>query len=186
MLKNLKTLYQLPITHANTHILTHKDTDTHNHTHTQPTHTILQHSTYIIIMKTDPHKTHKLTIHLSYPRPHLLISHFPIQDWTTTQPSPPGVAGQGIILKHALFFFLVVLEKVEASLSSGTPRVYQGDCGATKATHDTPGVNEFLPTTGGTSPPGHSPTHVDRAVLSLFGRRARLGREGSDDHSYSH
>ena len=121
----------------------------------------------------------------NHPRQHPLISHFPIQDWTTTQPSPPGVAGQGIVLKHALFF-LVVLEGVKASLSSGTPRVYQDDCGATKATHDTPGVNEFLPTTGGTSPPGHSPTHVDRAVLSLFGRRARLGREGSDDHSYSH
>jgi len=80
-----------------THILTHKDTDTHNHTHTQPTHTILQHSTYIIIMKTDPHKTHKLTTPIS-PTPDLLISHFPIQDWTTTQPSPPGVAGQGIVL----------------------------------------------------------------------------------------
>merc|ERR1712166_606626 len=48
-------------------------------------------------MKTDPHKTHKLTTPIS-PTPDLLISHFPIQDWTTTQPSPPGVAGQGIVL----------------------------------------------------------------------------------------
>ena len=85
------------------------------------------------------------------------------------------------------FFFLVVLEGVKSrSPSSGTPRVYQGDRGATKATHDTLSVNEFLLKTGGTSLPGHSPTHVDQADSELFRRRARLGREGSDDHSYPH
>jgi len=51
--------------HQHTHILTHKNTHSHKHTHTHTTHTTLQHSTYIIIMNTDSHKTHKLTTLIS-------------------------------------------------------------------------------------------------------------------------
>ena len=50
-----------------THTSSHTKIQTHTTTHTgtQPTHTMLQHSTYINIMKTDPPKTHKLTTLIS-------------------------------------------------------------------------------------------------------------------------
>jgi len=105
-------------------------------------------------MKNNPHKLTTPRTHLSYSRPLPLI--------LSSQSSPNRVVGRGIVLDTTRPFFLVVLEGVNArSPSSGTPRVYQGDCGATKATHDTPGVNEFLPRQGGQVPQvTHSLTQI--------------------------